>query len=86
MPKTKKILSPLTFGISEAIRRLLLGGIWLYQRLISPLLGSNCRYYPSCSAYAHTCLSTMSLKQAVVKTTHRLSRCHPGQPGGVDLP
>lgn len=65
---------------------LLLALIWLYQKLISPLLGTRCRFYPSCSAYAKTCLTTMSLGKALIKTTKRLSRCHPGHPGGVDLP
>lgn len=86
MPTTSEIISPLSAGLSAPLRWLLLASIWVYQKLISPLLGTNCRFYPSCSAYARTCLTTMSLGKAVVKTTKRLCRCHPGHPGGVDLP
>lgn len=86
MPTTLQIVTSLSAVLAAPLRWLLLAVIWLYQTLISPLLGTNCRFYPSCSAYARTCLTTMSLGKAVVKTTKRLCRCHPGHPGGVDLP
>lgn len=72
--------------MATGLRQVLLGLIWVYQRFISPLLGTRCRFYPSCSSYAQTCLKTMSLPKAIKKTTNRLSRCHPGNPGGVDFP
>ena len=60
--------------------------IRVYQRLISPLLGPACRFYPSCSAYACECLRHHGFWRGSWLTLRRLSRCHPWQPGGVDLP
>lgn len=57
-----------------------------YQKVISPLLGPRCRFYPSCSEYAKQCLTKYSLPVAAGKTMGRLARCHPFNPGGMDLP
>ncbi|MFW7382043.1 MAG: membrane protein insertion efficiency factor YidD [Oligoflexus sp.] len=57
-----------------------------YQYTLSPLLGSNCRFYPSCSHYAIQCLQKHRIHFALYKTAKRLLRCHPWHPGGVDLP
>lgn len=56
----------------------------LYQLILSPVLGSNCRFAPSCSAY----LRTAVLRHGVVRGgwlgLRRLGRCHPWHPGGWD--
>ena len=66
------------------MKRVLAGIIRLYQRLISPLLPSACRFEPSCSEYARQAV----LKYGVLKGTwlglRRIVRCHPWNPGGVD--
>lgn len=57
--------------------------IRLYQRLVSPFLGSHCRFVPSCSSYACDALArygTAGLFLAV----RRVCRCHPLCPGGYD--
>ena len=67
------------------IRKCLLALIQAYQRLLSPLLGPRCRFYPSCSHYAQEALERHGVKRGLVLTVKRLLRCHPGTKGGVDL-
>lgn len=57
-----------------------------YQRVVSPLLGPRCRFYPSCSEYAKQCFDKYPLPVAAARTLGRLCRCHPFHPGGFDLP
>jgi uncharacterized protein len=67
------------------MRTILAALIAVYQKTISPLLGSHCRFYPSCSQYAKEAV----LKHGVLRGTRlasaRILRCHPWNPGGVDL-
>tara|TARA_B100001057_G_scaffold356198_1_gene358202 strand:- start:753 stop:995 length:243 start_codon:yes stop_codon:yes gene_type:complete len=51
--------------------------IKFYQYLISPLLGNNCRYIPSCSEYFIDCLKTYGPLKGFVKGLMRLLSCHP---------
>lgn len=57
----------------------------VYRRLISPLYGDVCRYYPSCSAYALESVQRHGTVKGAWLTVRRLARCHPWAPGGVDL-
>jgi uncharacterized protein len=68
------------------IARALVGLIRLYQLLLSPLLGDVCRFYPSCSRYAATCVERFGVFRGSFLAASRLCRCHPFHPGGVDLP
>ena len=56
----------------------------LYRRLISPLYGEVCRYYPSCSRYALEVFQRQGFTPGVLLTVWRLLRCNPFSPGGVD--
>jgi uncharacterized protein len=58
--------------------------IRVYQWTISPLLGANCRFYPSCSQYAHEALKKYGLLKGSYLAVRRLARCHPWHEGGVD--
>ena len=58
--------------------------IRLYQILVSPLLGSACRFSPSCSQYAVEAINRYGLIKGFRLTTCRLLRCHPWHPGGFD--
>ncbi len=49
----------------------------VYRRYISPLLGSHCRFYPSCSAYAQEAIEKHGLLTGTALAAKRLSRCHP---------
>jgi len=66
------------------MRKLVVGLIKAYQYLISPLLGSNCRFYPSCSQYAVEAVETHGVLRGAWLALRRLSRCHPWHEGGVD--
>jgi uncharacterized protein len=59
------------------ISRLLLGCLRGYQRWLSPLLGSSCRYLPTCSAYAVEAIERHGPVRGVWLTMRRLLRCHP---------
>jgi len=56
----------------------------VYRRFISPMLGQNCRFYPSCSAYAEEALARFGAMRGGGLALWRLARCHPFHPGGVD--
>ena len=56
-----------------------------YQLTISPYLGLNCRFYPSCSAYADTAIRRHGLLKGGWLSGKRVCKCHPWHPGGVDL-
>lgn len=58
--------------------------IRLYQILISPLLGNNCRFYPSCSAYAIEAIEKYGLARGFILAIKRVCRCHPFNRGGYD--
>jgi putative membrane protein insertion efficiency factor len=64
--------------------RALVAPIRLYKRLISPLLGPRCRFYPSCSDYAMTAILRHGPLRGLYIAVRRLLRCHPWNPGGVD--
>jgi uncharacterized protein len=55
-----------------------------YQRLISPLFGRRCKYYPTCSAYAVDALRSYGVLRGLVLAGWRLLRCNPWSLGGVD--
>lgn len=64
--------------------RVVVSPIRLYQRLVSPLLGPRCRFYPSCSEYAAGSILTHGVGRGLYLAIRRLLRCHPWNPGGVD--
>jgi putative membrane protein insertion efficiency factor len=55
-----------------------------YQLGISPFLGQNCRFYPSCSRYAVQAIQEYGAWKGGVLTAKRLCKCHPWHPGGSD--
>jgi putative membrane protein insertion efficiency factor len=70
------------------VKHVLLVLLWLYARLISPLLhtltGARCRFHPTCSAYARQAVLEHGAFRGGWLALKRLSRCHPFHPGGVD--
>lgn len=67
----KIILLPLTLLITG------------YQKFISPAFAPRCKYYPSCSSYALTAITTHGLK-GIGMAIWRVLRCNPWSHGGVD--
>lgn len=70
--------------LSNLLKRLLMLLIRGYQYLISPLLGSNCRFYPSCSAYTLEAIETHGILRGGWLGLRRILRCHPLSDGGID--
>ncbi|MBN2409584.1 MAG: membrane protein insertion efficiency factor YidD [Candidatus Aminicenantes bacterium] len=66
------------------MRRAAVLAIRLYQLMISPLLGGQCRFYPSCSSYMREAIEKYGLVKGVLLGGRRLLKCHPFHPGGVD--
>ena len=56
-----------------------------YQKLISPLLGQRCRFYPSCSNYALKAIENYGAFKGTGLSALRLLRCQPFSDGGIDL-
>lgn len=61
-----------------------LQGIRGYQRIISPGIGSTCRYLPTCSEYASVAIKRYGLVRGGWLATRRIARCHPFREGGLD--
>jgi putative membrane protein insertion efficiency factor len=55
-----------------------------YQYAISPMLGQNCRFFPSCSDYAAQAIEKYGARKGVCLGLKRIIRCHPWNPGGFD--
>lgn len=66
------------------MKTLLLGLLRLYQYALRPLLGANCRFYPSCSDYAREAIERHGAVRGVWLAARRLGRCHPYHSGGYD--
>lgn len=64
--------------------KIIAGLIRLYQRILSPLLGPRCRYYPSCSQYVLEAVHIHGVLSGLWLGARRIARCHPLHPGGLD--
>ncbi len=64
--------------------RLFIGAIRLYQLFLSPLLGANCRFTPSCSAYGVEAIRLHGPWRGGWLTLRRIARCRPGGGWGYD--
>lgn len=64
--------------------RVLITLIRCYQWLLSPVLGANCRFYPTCSAYAVEALRLYGTRRGLWLGGRRICKCHPWHPGGYD--
>ena len=61
--------------------------IWLvrcYQATLGPLLGSSCRFEPSCSTYCIEAVRAHGAWRGLWLAVRRLGRCHPFHAGGYD--
>lgn len=69
-------MTPLAYALSLPVRA--------YRLLFSPWVGHNCRYQPTCSAYALEALEKHGGLKGGWLTLHRLCRCHPWGGSGID--
>ena len=66
------------------MKTLLIGLLKAYRLAISPLLGRNCRYHPSCSEYAIEAVQRHGVLRGSWLAIKRVGRCHPFSRGGYD--
>ncbi len=66
--------------------RIAIGCVRFYQRGISPLLGSSCRYQPTCSEYTVQAIQKYGVLRGIFRGGLRILRCHPFTRGGYDPP
>ena len=85
-------LIPLMIGADDmAFPRMNALSYWLVPPvavtlLLSPFLGGQCRFYPSCSRYALECLALHGAARGSLLSVIRVCKCHPLHPGGHDPP
>jgi putative membrane protein insertion efficiency factor len=68
------------------VRLVLLLGIRLYRVSLGAVVGGNCRFHPSCSAYAEEAIGRLGVFRGTALSAWRLLRCSPLSRGGVDYP
>ncbi|WP_155311540.1 membrane protein insertion efficiency factor YidD [Desulfosarcina ovata] len=66
------------------MNKLILFFIRAYQIAVSPFLGRNCRFIPTCSEYAYQAVQTRGTIKGGFLAIKRILRCHPFHPGGYD--
>jgi putative membrane protein insertion efficiency factor len=65
---------------------LMIACVRLYQIFLSPLLGRNCRFTPSCSEYFIQSVKKYGAVRGAFRGALRICRCNPFHPGGYDPP
>lgn len=70
--------------IANMIRTVALGILRIYKLVISPLLPSACRFYPTCSDYMKEAIQKHGVAKGIGLGLRRLARCHPFHQGGFD--
>jgi putative membrane protein insertion efficiency factor len=64
--------------------RAVMGSIRVYQKVLSPFFGGNCRYEPSCSHYGYEAVQVHGAAKGSWLAVKRIGRCHPFHEGGLD--
>jgi putative membrane protein insertion efficiency factor len=77
-------LAAVALSPAGAVRASLLGLIRLYQLTLSPWLGTQCRYDPTCSRYAAEAIERFGAMRGMWLAAKRLGRCHPWGRSGYD--
>lgn len=63
--------------IGRPIAKLMQGLIRIYQKTLSPIVGNQCRFAPTCSHYAHEAIERHGPLKGLFLTIRRLLKCHP---------
>jgi putative membrane protein insertion efficiency factor len=66
------------------MKRIIIAVIKLYKVVISPIIGANCRYLPTCSAYMSEAINKYGVLKGLYLGIRRLIRCHPFGGHGID--
>ena len=70
--------------INKIFKNIAISGINLYKYFISPLLGNNCRYLPTCSEYTKESIIKYGVVKGFWLGLKRIVKCHPWGKGGYD--
>ena len=77
-------------NVLKTVQRLpamsLIGIVRVYQIFLSPLVGQQCRFRPTCSRYFIQAVEKYGAVRGACKGVWRICRCHPFHPGGDDPP
>jgi len=71
--------------VEKIIKTSLISLLKIYRYFISPLLGSCCRFYPSCSQYTTEAIQSHGILHGNYLALRRILRCHPWCQGGIDF-
>ena len=66
-------------------RKIVIYVIKLYQKFLSPFLGKNCKYYPTCSEYTKQAVDKYGIIKGSILGIIRILKCNPFSKGGVDI-
>lgn len=66
------------------MKRLLIGAIRLYRKTLSPIIGQQCRFEPTCSHYGEEAIEKHGALRGSLLTVWRILRCGPWSKGGYD--
>ncbi len=58
--------------------------ILIYRYTLSPIIGGQCRFYPTCSHYAEDAFREYGVARGIIMSVKRIFRCHPWHKGGYD--
>jgi putative membrane protein insertion efficiency factor len=76
--------SPASAVPARVATALAIGAVKAYQWTVRPVIGANCRFWPSCSDYAIEAFRVHGALRGGVLATKRILRCNPWHEGGVD--
>jgi len=71
-------------AIDAGAARVAIGAVVAYQWTVRPIIGSHCRFWPSCSEYAVAALRAHGTARGTAMAAKRILRCNPWHEGGVD--
>lgn len=66
------------------MKKIIMGIIRFYQKRISPMKKSCCRFYPTCSSYALSAVEKYGALKGSWLSVKRILKCHPFHKGGYD--
>jgi uncharacterized protein len=83
-PSASRAASVSGTAIVSRAASVLSGAVRVYELTLRPLIGANCRFHPSCSAYAREAFATHGARRGAALAARRILRCHPWNEGGLD--
>lgn len=80
----KYLVNQIFLKVNLNLKKSILIIIRIYQKLISPFLGKNCRFYPTCSNYTYQAIEEHGIIKGSYLGIKRILKCHPFNEGGYD--